>query len=101
MLHQQTEAEAEERVALLERVITGYYLFFAAQGIELTVPDRRLICAWLADQKDYLAFLRSQGADAFATTKGYYHPTWNAVVAYDASSSDQQQSRPRNRKGPA
>jgi hypothetical protein len=92
LLHQQTEAEAEERVALLERVITGYYLLFAAQGIELRVPERRLICAWFADQKDYLAFLHSQSADAFATTKGYYHPTWNAVVAYDALSSDRQQS---------
>ncbi len=91
VLHQQTEAEADERVALLERVIAGYYLIFAAQGIELRVPERRLICAWFADQKDYLTFLHSQGADAFATTKGYYHPTWNAVVAYDASSSDRQQ----------
>jgi len=92
LLHQLTDAEAEERVALLESVITGYYLLFAAQGIELRVPERRLICAWFADQKDYLAFLHSQSADAFATTKGYYHPTWNAVVAYDASSSDAQQS---------
>jgi len=92
LIHQQTEAEAEERVALLDRVITGYYLLFAAQGIELRVPERRLICAWFSDQKDYLAFLHSQSADAFATTKGYYHPTWNAVVAYDASSSDRQQS---------
>ncbi len=92
LLHQQPEAEAEERVALLERVITGYYLLFAAQGIELRVPERHLVCAWFADKKDYLAFLHSQSADAFATTKGYYHPTWNAVVAYDASSSDRQQS---------
>ena len=92
LLHQQTEAEAEEQVALLEGVITGYYLLFAAQGIELRVPERRLICAWFADQKDYLAFLHSQSADAFATTKGYYHPTWNAVVAYDALSSERQQS---------
>jgi Protein of unknown function (DUF1570) len=92
LLHQLTEAEADERIALLERVISGYYLFFAAQGIELRVPDHRLICAWFADRKDYLAFLRAQNADAFATTKGYYHPTWNAVVAYDALSSDQQQS---------
>ena len=92
LLHQQTDAEADERVALLERVITGYYLFFAAQGIELNVPDHRLICAWFADQKNYLAFLHSQGADAFVTTRGYYHPTWNAVVAYDEASSEGQQS---------
>ena len=93
LLHQPGRRhEAEERVALLERVITGYYLLFAAQGIELSVPTRRLIFAWFADQKDYLAFLHSQNADAFATTRGYYHPTWNAVVAYDAPSSDRQQS---------
>ncbi len=92
LLHQLSEPEAEQRVALIERVINGFYLWFAAQGIELGVPEKRLICAWFADQKDYLAFLHSQGADAFATTKGYYHPTWNAVVAFDALSSNQQQT---------
>ena len=51
-------------------------------------PRARLIFAWFADQKDYLAFLRGQNADAFATTRGYYHPTWNAVLAYDARSTD-------------
>jgi hypothetical protein len=90
LLHQQIEAEAVERIALLERVMTSYYLFFAAQGIELKVPDRRLIFAWFADQQDYLTFLRSQHAEAFLTTRGYYHPTWNAVVTYDARSSESQ-----------
>ena len=93
LLHEPTgdEGEAKDRVSLLEKLITGYYLVFAAQGIELPVPSRRLILAWFADQKDYLAFLHSQNADAFATTRGYFHPTWNAVVAYDARSSDRQQ----------
>jgi len=92
LLHEPTGDgdEAKDRVALLEKMITGYYLVFAAQGIELPVPARRLILAWFADQKDYLAFLRSQKADAFATTHGYFHPTWNAVVAYDERSSDKQ-----------
>jgi hypothetical protein len=90
LLHQHTEAEAVERIALLERVITGYYVYFAAQGIELSVPTRRLMFGWLADQKDYLAFLQGQNASAFRTTRGYYHPTWNAVVAYDARSTDRQ-----------
>jgi hypothetical protein len=91
LLHQQTEAEAGERVALLERVMTSYYLILAAQGIELRVPDRRLIFAWFADQKDYVTFLRSQQAEVFLTTRGYYHPTWNAVVTYDARSTESQQ----------
>ena len=94
LLHQQTEAEAEERIALLERVVTGYYLFFAAQGIELRVPDRRLTFAWFDDQTTYLAFLRSQNAGAFATTRGYFHPTWNAVVTYDGRSTDSQREGP-------
>lgn len=98
LLHGPTgdEDEARERVALLEKLITGYYLVFAAQGIELPVPARRLILAWFADQKAYLTFLHNQNADAFATTRGYFHPTWNAVVAYDARSSDKQREGREN-----
>jgi hypothetical protein len=90
LLHQRTQAEADERLALLERVISSYYMFFSAQGLELTTPQRRLLFAWFDDQSAYLAFLRSQNAAAFATTRGYYHPTWNAVVAYDGRNSDRQ-----------
>ena len=93
---EEDEHEATERVALLEKLITGYYLVFAAQGIELNVPAHRLILAWFSDQKDYLAFLRNQNANAFATTRGYFHPTWNAVLAYDARSTDSQQDGREN-----
>jgi Protein of unknown function (DUF1570) len=48
--------------------------------------------AWFADENDYRAFLHSEHADAFGTTRGYYHPTWNAVVAYDARSTDLQRT---------
>ncbi len=92
LLHEHSDAEADERVALLERVIAGYHLLFAAQGIDLTVPRRRLVSAWFADKKDFLAFLHAEDADAFATTRGYFHPTWNAVVAFDARSTPEQQS---------
>jgi hypothetical protein len=90
LLHQHSETEANERVALLERVITGFHLLFAAQGIVLRVPQARLVSAWFVDRKDYLTFLHQQGADAFVTTSGYFHPTWDAVVAYDSRSSDKQ-----------
>jgi hypothetical protein len=94
LFHQHTDAEAHERIALLERVITGFHLVFAAEGTELAVPRRRLVSAWFADKTDFLAFLHSEGADAFASTRGYYHPTWNAVVAFDArSTSDQRAAR--------
>ena len=92
LLHQHSDADAEERIAVLERVILGYHLLFAANGVELAVPRRRLVSAWFADQKDYLDFLRSEAATAFATTRGYFHPTWKAVVAFDARSSESQRT---------
>ncbi len=92
LLHQHNDAEAAERIEVLERVIAGFHLLFAAQGIELRVPPQRLVSAWFADRADYLSFLHRQGADAFATTAGYYHPTWATVVAYDARSGEAQRS---------
>jgi hypothetical protein len=92
LFHQHSDAEAEERIALVERVIRGYYLLFAAQGLELAMPRHRLMSAWFADENDYRAFLHAEHADVFATTRGYYHPTWNAVIAYDARSTDQQRT---------
>ena len=79
-------------MALLEQVIAGYHLMFAGQGVELYFPRRRLVSAWLAEKKDYLAFLHADGADAFSSTRGYFHPTWNAVVSFDARSTDEQRS---------
>jgi Protein of unknown function (DUF1570) len=92
LLHQHSDAEAAERIAVLERVTAGFHLLLAAQGVELRVPRHRLVSAWFADRKDYLAFLHRQGADAFATTSGYFHPTWDAVVACDARSTDKQRA---------
>jgi hypothetical protein len=92
LLHQHSDAEAQERVDLLEQVITGYYLNFAAEGIELSVPRYRLVSAWFAEKRDYLSFLHAENSDAFASTRGYFHPTWNAVVAFDARSTDQQRN---------
>jgi len=89
LLHQHSEAEAAARVALLERVVTSYYLTFAGSGIDLRVPDRRMVFVWFADQADYKAFLTRQNASPFANTRGYFHPTWNAVVAYDARGNDE------------
>jgi Protein of unknown function (DUF1570) len=92
LLHQHSDDEANERIALLEQVVTSYYLAFAAEGMELSVPRRRLVSAWFAQKRDYLAFLHAQDADAFVSTRGYYHPTWNAVVAFDSRSTDQQRT---------
>ncbi|HMB08276.1 MAG TPA: DUF1570 domain-containing protein [Isosphaeraceae bacterium] len=90
LLHQHSTADAAERLDLCERVVTSYYLLLASQGIELPAPRSRMASAWFAEQKDYLAFLKSEGAEAFRATRGYFHPTLNAVVAFDARSTDAQ-----------
>jgi hypothetical protein len=90
LLHQHPEAEAAERVAFLERVTTAYHLLFAGSGVAIRTPRNRLVFAWFSDRADYQTFLKAQDATAFASTRGYYHPTWNAVVAYDARGGDLQ-----------
>ena len=82
-------------MALLEKLITGYYLVFAAQGIELTVPAAPAGPCLVRRSEGLPGLSPSQNADAFATTRGYYHPTWNAVVAYDARSTDKQRRAAR------
>lgn len=89
LLHQHTADEAGERVDLIERVVTTYYLMFASQGLELPAPGRKLATAWLADRGDYVAFLKSSNAEVFRSTQGYFHPTLNAVVAYDIRDSEE------------
>jgi hypothetical protein len=86
VLHQHDEVEARERIELLESVTSAFYMLFAGQGVELRVPRQRLMSAFFAEHEDYLAFLHAEGADGFSTTRGYFHPTRNAVVAYDSRS---------------
>jgi hypothetical protein len=96
LLHQHTAAEAAERLELLERVVRSFYLLFAAQGLELDLPRRPLMAAWFAEHSDYLAFLHTEGADAFRNTLGYYHPTLDAVFFFDVRTSlAQRQARDR------
>jgi hypothetical protein len=81
--HQHDEEEARQRVALLDRVATSYYLAFAARGFALRVPTRKLVMAWIAEPADYRAILRAEGATAFLSTHGYYHPTRRIVFTLD------------------
>jgi hypothetical protein len=84
VLHQHDPAEADERVAVLEHVVTTFYLVLAAHGYDLPAPTRRLASAWFAHQEDYRAVLRAEEGSDFRTTSGYYHPTRNLVLAWDA-----------------
>lgn len=84
LFHQHPAAEAAERVEVLERVLLSYYIFLTAQGFDLQVLDRRMASAWFARREDYLDFLKAEQAEAFLTTRGYYHPTRDLVICSDS-----------------
>jgi hypothetical protein len=92
LLHQHGEADALERLDVIERVIRTFHVALAAQGIELPAPGRRLVSVYFADRRDYVSFLRRVDGAAFVDTQGYYHPVLHAVFAFDARSGDEQQA---------
>ena len=92
LFHQGDDALARERLDVLERVTQTFLLLHAAQGIALPAPKTRLVSVYFADRRDYVQFLRQADADLFAETQGYYHPTLNAVFAFDTRSSVEQQT---------
>ncbi len=94
LLHQSNGIDARERLEVLDRVFETFFLSLAARGIELPVPDRRLISVWFARQGDYVQFLRKVEAGPFAETQGYYHPVQGVVFAFDTrTTAEQAQAR--------
>ena len=85
--HQADSTASAERLDVLDRVVTSFYLSLAAQGIELPVPPDRMASVWFARQADYVATLRRIEAAPFDTTQGFYHPSYRVVFAFDTRSS--------------
>ncbi len=83
LLHQHEEAEARERLDVLEQVFITFYLIFTAHGDDLDLPTQRLASAWLANQKDYRSFMQKFVGSDTVTSSGYWHPTRNFVITYD------------------
>ncbi|QDV33345.1 DUF1570 domain-containing protein [Tautonia plasticadhaerens] len=79
LLHQHDDARAADRLELLDRVMTTFYLTFSAQGFRLQVPPEKLVVVWFAEEADYLDYIRSEAGESFLTTRGYYHPTRRVV----------------------
>lgn len=101
LLHQHDDEDARRRLDLLERVVVAYHLLLAGQGIDVEVPDHRLVSVYLKSREDYLAFLNSQNAAAFRTTLGYFHPNFLAVIAYDARSPGESRAEAAVARDPA
>jgi len=83
LVHQHSDADSSERVAILETIVEAYALHFASLGLDLASPRERLASMWFARKADYLAFLRAEGATSFLNTRGYHDAVRNMVVAYD------------------
>ena len=81
---------AAERLALLDRVVTTYYLVLAAHGLELPLPPRKLISVLFDRRADYQKALSRIEAEPFSNTQGYYHPELKVVFAFDTRSSSTQ-----------
>ncbi len=88
LLHQLDAKTAADRVELLDRVFTTYYLVLSAWGIDLRAPRSKLVSVAFATRSDYLSFLRDEG-DAIATTQGHYHPIRKITFTYDSHDSDE------------
>lgn len=85
LLHRKTAAEAEARLALLEQVASTFMLWSAAHGFELPAPDRKLVCVWFDNRRDYANFLDREGAGGLADTSGYFHPGRRLIALCDSS----------------
>ena len=90
LFHQHSEAEAAERVELLEQVIRAFFLEFEDLGISLPHPKARLVSVWYRTHRPYIDYLGRQGASAFKNTRGFHHVTRGVVVAYDSRSDPEQ-----------
>ncbi len=86
LIHQGGSADAAERLSVLDRVVETYYLSLAAQGLELPLPENKLVSIWFARQADYISTLRRIDAAPFANTQGFYHPGFKVVFAFDTRS---------------
>jgi hypothetical protein len=86
LLHQHDEAVARDRLALIDRIMTTFFLNYTALGFDLHIPPEKLVAVWFAEESEYLAFVRKEGGEAFLNTRGYYHPTRRVVFVTDGSS---------------
>jgi hypothetical protein len=75
-------SRAEERLDLLERVYESFLLKFYSRGVELEIPDERLMVVLFNDIemfKDYAVSL----SPSLASAAGFWSPTTNISIFFD------------------
>ncbi len=76
-----TDAKAQERIDLLERVYETFFMYFALKGRVLEKPPQRLMVALFADYKNYIDFSVRLSPD-LKSAAGYWSPEINVAVFY-------------------
>jgi len=78
---------AEERLMLLEEVYQTFILLFAAEGVELDIPQERLQVILFQEYQDYLTFSKSLNP-VLASAVGFWDPNINVSVFYDNATDE-------------
>lgn len=76
-----TDAKAQERLELLERVYDTFLMFFAFKGRVLEPPSYRLMVTLFDDHKQYLDFSTRLSPD-LKSAAGYWSPESNLAVFF-------------------
>lgn len=84
LAHDLDDAEAAERIQVMERVVTTFYVLFAARGFDLKLPERKLVAVWFPKRSAYDAYLKGSGNEGFLGTRGHYHPALRFLAICDA-----------------
>ncbi len=85
------KTRAEERLDLLEAVYESFLLRFYSQGMELEIPEKRMMVVLFANQRDYLDFATNMSPE-LSSTAGFWSGEINVSFFYDHGSSQSVQA---------
>ena len=81
------KSRSESRLALLEQVYESFLLRFYSQGVELEVPQERLMVVLFNEYDDFLDYSTSL-SPSLASAAGFWDPDSNVAYFYDQGSDD-------------
>lgn len=78
---------AQERLELLEQVYESFLLKFYSRGIELEIPQQRLMVALFHDKQTYDEYARGLSPE-LASATGFWSPATNVSVFFDHATAE-------------
>lgn len=75
-------SRSAERLELLERVFESYLLLFYSKGIEMPLPEERLMVVLFNAHQDYL-FYATELSPSLKSASGFYSPDTNVAFFFD------------------